>query len=660
MGERQPAPLVGRLVLAILAVAAAALAIGNLSQRLPPTEWFADAHATAEAALAQLRFHQAALPRLAIGLLAGGALGLAGAIMQQALRNPLAEPMTLGVSAGAYLALALATSRAPFLLFHGQEWVALAGGLSALALVLTLSGRGAGSPLRTILAGLIVSLSCSAAGSVLALFQREALIDLFIWQTGSLQQAGWRNTRVMAVVLLSGLVLASLLARPLGLLGLSDESSRSLGLRSTLLRATALSLAVVLGSSVVATVGVIGFVGLAGPVMARLAGARRLLPRLLLSALAGAILLSCADQLAQALGSPGRELPAGTITALVGAVLLIALLPRLRMFAAPATVEATAAGRQSLSRLLVLGCAASAFLAILALALARTEAGWTWTGLEELALLWPWRAPRLVAALSAGAMLAVAGTMIQRLTANPMASPEILGVGSGAVVAVILFILAGGAIGPTTALAAGTLGAMSTLALNLLLGRSAGFMPERILLIGVALATFLGALTALVLSSRDPRMAVLMVWLSGSTYRTGVAEASIAAGIATLTFGSALLMTRWLDLMPLGPAACRALGLSPSRSRLTTLILASLPTAAATLIVGPLTFVGLMAPHMARMLGAATARSQLVAASLIGGGLMVFADWLGRNIAFPWQIPAGLISTLLGAPYFLWLMRKGR
>jgi iron complex transport system permease protein len=127
--------------------------------------------------------------------------------------------------------------------------------------------------------------------------------------------------------------------------------------------------------------------------------------------------------------------------------------------------------------------------------------------------------------------------------------------------------------------------------------------------------------------------------------------------VATLTL--APFAARWLEILPLGTSSARAVGLNVGVARLMLLLLTALATAAATLVVGPLSFVGLMAPHMARLLGLQRPMVQLFGAAIIGALLMVTADWLGRSILFPWQIPAGLVATLIGAPYLLWQFRRG-
>ena len=135
---------------------------------------------------------------------------------------------------------------------------------------------------------------------------------------------------------------------------------------------------------------------------------------------------------------------------------------------------------------------------------------------------------------------------------------------------------------------------------------------------------------------------------------------SLALAAALLLLGPMPLMTRWLEILPLGTEQARAVGMPLQASRMTLILFASGLTAAASLIVGPLSFVGLVAPHMARLLGFSRSRHQLPAAILIGIGLMTGADWLSRIVSFPYQLPLGLFASLIGGPYLIWLLRRNR
>ncbi|MGB9098813.1 iron chelate uptake ABC transporter family permease subunit, partial [Erwinia sp.] len=136
------------------------------------------------------------------------------------------------------------------------------------------------------------------------------------------------------------------------------------------------------------------------------------------------------------------------------------------------------------------------------------------------------------------------------------------------------------------------------------------------------------------------------------------AQAWRTVAITVILLALVPLCRRWLTLLPLGGETARSLGVALKPSRFALLLLAAGLTAAATLTIGPLSFIGLMAPHIVRMLGFRRAVPQVVMAALMGGGLMAIADWCGRIVAFPNQIPAGLLATFIGAPYFVYLLRK--
>lgn len=651
-----PAPARRGWPVALIVAAALALTVWSAAALLPPGLWLTALWSPDLTDPGQLLFRHAFLPRLAVSWLAGAALGLAGTLFQQVLRNPLAEPTTLGTSAGAGLALAAAGLYAPALLAHGREGVALAGAALATLAVFGLAGRRL-APVTLILAGLVVSLTCGSAGALLVLLHRDYMTELFLWQSGSLVQTGDATALSLLPRLAAAAVLAALLARPLALLELEDAGAAGLGLSPARTRLAGLAVAVGLSAAVVAAVGVIGFVGLAAPAAARLCGARTLRQRMAVAPPAGALLLWLADQLA--LHAPfAEEIPAGTITALLGAPLLLALLPRLRLAGTGPTPAAPTRDRSRRPILLLgLGLVLLVATAVAALLFGRGAEGWGWAA--DLHALLPLRAPRVATALFAGAVLGMAGTLLQRMTGNPMAAPEMLGISAGASTGVVLLLLAVPGFDRVATLAAAAAGALATLAVMLLIARRPSAAPERLLLAGVALATMFSGLAAVVLAGDDPRVDRLLAWMSGSTYHAGLPEAAVAAAAAVAMLALAPLTVRWLEILPLGPAPARALGLDPARARLALLPLVAVPVAAATLAIGPLSFVGLMAPHMARLAGFRRALPQLLASALAGALILLIADWLGRTLIFPWQVPAGLLAAFIGGPYLLWLLRRG-
>lgn len=612
--------------------------------------------------LHQILVRDSMLPRIAMTLLCGGALALAGTLAQQVLRNPLAEPMTLGVFPGAYLALILADLWAPSWLVLGRPAIALAGGTVAILIVFSLSARQKMAPLAVVLSGMIVNLYCGAICLALSMAHFELLRGLMIWGGGALDQTGWHESRLLALAVLGCAIVTVLLRRPLGVFDAGDATVRSLGVGLHRTRAVALLISVVLTAAVVSTVGVIGFVGLAAPTLARLAGARRLGQRLIWAPCLGAALLWLTDELVRVASSAelfsAHLIPTGTVTSLVGVPLLLLLLPQLRAQPDLHAAGIAAAPPARLARRLPVALVALVLVIGLSFGVTRTLDGWRIGDLEQMRAILFWRAPHTIAAAAAGVLLAIGGTLIQRVTANPMASPDLLGVSSGGMLGIVVVLFAGVLPSPGVLFASCLGGVIVTLALLMWLGSRAAFAPERLLLIGVAISALLQAIVSAMMSSGDSRVGLVLNFIVGSTYYVQAPIAYGATVIALLGLACAPLLSRWVEALGLGAGVAGGLGVPVARARVTILLLASVLTAASTMLVGPLSFVGLIAPHIARFSGARRPASQILVAAVIGALLMAFAEWLGRQLVFPEEVASGLVATLIGGPYLIALMLR--
>ncbi|WP_410751192.1 Fe(3+)-hydroxamate ABC transporter permease FhuB [Citrobacter sp. U14242] len=647
------------LLLTILFIAACWLTGVNFSAALPRSQWQQAIWSPDIDVIEQMVFHFSLLPRLVIALLVGAGLGLVGVLFQQVLRNPLAEPTTLGVATGAQLGITVTTLWAiPGALT--TQFAALAGACIVGALVFGVAWGKRLSPVTLILAGLVVSLYCGAINQLMVIFHHDQLQSMFLWSSGTLTQTDWSGVQRLWPQLVGGVMLTLLLLRPMTLMGLDDGVARNLGLALSLARLAALTLAIVLSALLVNAVGIIGFIGLFAPLLAKMLGARRLLARLMLAPLIGALILWLSDQIILWLTRVWMEVSTGSVTALIGAPLLLWLLPRLKSISAPDmnASNRVAAERQHVLMFALAGGAILLLTVVVALSLGRDAHGWNWASGAMLDELMPWRWPRILAALVAGVMLAVAGCIIQRLTGNPMASPEVLGISSGAAFGVVLmlFLVPGNAFG--WLLPAGSLGAAVTLLIIMVAAGRGGFSPHRMLLAGMALSTAFTMLLMMLQASGDPRMAGILTWMSGSTYNASSEQVLRTGIVMIILLAITPLCRRWLTILPLGGDTARAVGMALTPSRVGLLMLAAGLTATATMTIGSLSFVGLMAPHIARMLGFRRTMPHMVISALAGGVLLVFADWCGRMVLFPYQIPAGLLSTFIGAPYFIYLLRK--
>ncbi|MDQ1884071.1 Fe(3+)-hydroxamate ABC transporter permease FhuB [Aeromonas salmonicida] len=637
------------------------LACWELARQLPGALWWQTLFAPNLDDARQAVVHFSWLPRLTVTLLAGAALGLAGTLMQQVLRNPLASPTTLGVASGAQLALMMVTLFAPSWLLLGREWIAMAGGSLAMALVFALAWRRQLNPVVIVFAGLVINLYLAAISMGLLLFFQEELKGLLVWGSGSLAQNSWNGVSYLLPRLLVAGGLAAALVRPLAVLELDDASARSLGVSLQHLRLAGLGLAVFVTACVVSVVGLIGFIGLAAPAMVRLLGIRQLGQRLLWAPVLGALLLAATDLLLQSVSRFWPMLiPTGAMTALLGAPLLLWLIPRLSFKSGTpkASTGLLVARHPAPTRLITLLLLGLGLAIIGSLLFGQGMHGWSWPSWLRWQAQLEWRLPRTLAAGAAGILLALAGTLLQRVSNNPMASPELLGVSGGTFMGVIATALLLPALPLPMMLLGGLIGAFGCLLLLVLVNRKHGFQPERILLSGIAITALFEPLQAIALANGDMRVQQLLSWMSGSTYYVTLPVAYGLVALAVLMLAACLLISRWLDLLPMGPALATALGIRLNRAQLAILLLVAVLTASATLVVGPLSFVGLLAPHMAKLMGLVRARWHLLGAAASGALLMVSADWIGQQILFPQDVPVGLVSTLLGGAYFMWCLRR--
>jgi ferric hydroxamate transport system permease protein len=597
------------------------------------------------------------LPRLAVGLLVGGALGLGGAVFQTVLRNPLAEPGLLGVASGAQIALAFALVFAPGLWVGGNEAVALIGAGVALCLSLFIASRGRFSSTTVVLAGLMVGLYCNAIFSLFVLFNHDYLINLLTWQAGSLQQGGWEVCLYLLPRLLPLAALIFILQRPLSLLSLGDGQAKGLGISPAMMRLVLLAAAAAIAAVITSSLGLIGMIGLAAPNLARAFAPGQDGRRLLWSALLGALLLVGIDQLLRAIAPFIGNIPAGAAAGLFTGPMLVILASRVRLPSVPLAQEGTSTGsqlRKPLRLLLALSCALALCIAISVL-VSKTPAGWGFAAPE--AVTW-WRLPRIFTAAGAGICLAVAGLVMQGTLRNPMASPDLLGIGYGAGFGLAIAVLFIGDADGFSKLAVAAIGALVVLSAIAGIGWRMAFQPERVLLVGVGLGSMFQALMILLLANGNPRVAGLLNWFSGSMGNIGWDDATLVCICAIMVLFAALLFRRPLDIFPLGDVTVRSVGLKVSSSRAILLALAGVGTAAATVTIGPISFIGLMVPHFATLLGFRSVTMRLLGSALIGALLLVFADWLGRNLAYPWPMSAGLLSALIGGGFFLRLLSR--
>lgn len=283
------------------------------------------------------------------------------------------------------------------------------------------------------------------------------------------------------------------------------------------------------------------------------------------------------------------------------------------------------------------------------------------TALQDQAV-WQFRLPRALLAGLSGAGLALAGALMQVTVRNPLAEPYILGVSSGASVgAVAVIVFGSAALGGVPVNVAAFVGALAACACVAALARRDGTLsPTRMILAGVALGTLLSAVTSyLTISTNAQNVVSVLFFLLGSVSAATMSSLigpAIALAVACVL---AALLSRSLNALMTGDESAVSLGVDATRLRGLLLILASLLTGTVVSVAGGIGFVGLVVPHIARILVGADHRRMIPVTVLAGAVFLMITDLLARTVAQPTEIPLGILTAFVGAPFFLWLMRRG-
>jgi iron complex transport system permease protein len=294
----------------------------------------------------------------------------------------------------------------------------------------------------------------------------------------------------------------------------------------------------------------------------------------------------------------------------------------------------------------------ASLVAILVIALAAAFAG------ADAATLWSLRAPRVAAGFLVGALLALSGLALQIILRNPLADPYVLGTSAGASVGAIVAILLGAAIG-----LGATIGALLAGGLLLWLARGALSSHQddasaRLILTGAMLSAMLGALATLLLTlTPDGQLRGAIFWLVGDL--SGAQASWQGLAIAIVFIAACAVFAPAIDRLMLGSEAAHLLGEPVHWLRLGLLLGACAATAAAVSMAGSIGFVGLVVPQVLRMGGVRATRALSIMSALAGGALVVLADALARNVAYPLELPVGAVMSLMGAPVFVSLLARG-
>jgi iron complex transport system permease protein len=282
---------------------------------------------------------------------------------------------------------------------------------------------------------------------------------------------------------------------------------------------------------------------------------------------------------------------------------------------------------------------------------------------SDLSILWSLRFPRVVLGALVGAMLATAGASYQGVFRNPLADPYLLGSASGAVLGAtlaIVFANGGTVLGVSIVPAAAFAGAGVAVGVTYALGSSlTGYRnTTTLILAGVAVAAFLTSIQAYVQQVQSESLRQVYAWILGRLVTAGWDGVGLVAPYAAVSMAILIAHRRLLDAMAVGDEEVSGLGVSPRRVRLVVVAAATLCTAAAVAAGGAIGFVGIIVPHAVRLVFGTSYRVVLPMSMLLGGAFLVLADTAARTLAAPAEVPIGAITAMVGAPFFLVVLRS--
>lgn len=604
-------------------------------------------------------FLQSQLPRLCITLLVGAMLGLTGSLMQQLTQNHLTSPLTLGTSSGAWLALVVVNIWFVDWVADYSALAAMAGALIAFGLIISIAGIRNMTGLPLVVSGMVINILLGSVATAIIILNAQFAQNIFMWGAGDLSQYSWEWFEWLLPRSAIALIIVLIAPRILTLLKLGQEGAAARGLAVLPAFGALMVMGIWLVSVSITAVGIISFIGLLTPNIARAMGARTPRDELISSLLLGATLLLVTDSLAISLSLWLEEtIPSGVAAAAIGAPALI-WFTRKKLTATDQLNLSMSQGKAQLSKVTVASLIIMSFAGMLVYSLITHGANGIQVSLPG-EFQWQLRWPRMITALAVGIALSVAGIILQRIVYNPLASPDILGVSSGATFAIIITGVMSGSLLASFNWGVAFLGSLTVLLLLLLIGKRSQFNPSNFVLSGIALSALLEALVQFALAQGSGESYKILLWLTGSIYRVTSQTAVMLTIAVMILFAGVFAISRWLTLISIGRAFSNARGLNPSVANTIMLTIVALLCAFSTATVGPVSFVGLVAPHMAMMLGARKVKEQLLVGSLIGATLMLWADWLGQIAIYPSQVAAGTLVAIIGSTYFLFLMLKSK
>ncbi|NQX69488.1 iron ABC transporter permease [Paenibacillus alba] len=273
--------------------------------------------------------------------------------------------------------------------------------------------------------------------------------------------------------------------------------------------------------------------------------------------------------------------------------------------------------------------------------------------------VWFVRLPRVVLAIIVGAGLAIAGCLLQGVTRNPLSDPELMGINQGASFLVVLSLALFGLEDVTvTILIAAFIGAAAGGSIVYTLSGMAGYTSIRLVLAGVSVSLFMAAMTTGLIILQDDKLSEILYWMAGKLSGTTWTDVQLSAISIVPGALASLFLANQFNIFSLGEDAARGLGQNVTRVRRAAFVLVILLVGGAVALCGPIGFVGLMVPHIVRSWVGTNYRILIPMSAVAGASLLLLADVGGQWVLYPTDTPVGIITALLGTPFFLYLMRR--
>jgi iron complex transport system permease protein len=600
------------------------------------------------------------LPRFVIGCLAGSSLAVAGMLMQTMTKNPLASASTLGIHSGAYFFVVVFAVFFPHLSGKHPLFLAFGGGLVAAMLVWGLVGKTL-DPVRVALTGMIVSMLFASFTAALQLLFANEASGLFLWGSGTLLQLDWSGVQFawpwIGIVLLITLAIS----RKLDVLLLDEEAAIGIGEKVGVIKLVGWLAAIFLAAITVAVVGPIGFVGIIAPHVVRLLGLRLHFSMILGNIVVGALLLISADILVRII-SQTSELPVGAMTALIGGPWIVYLAMKMgrsvRGKSAPLGGHVLFPKKGLVYGVLLIITICLFFVSLRFGGTEFTPFHLLGQELAHNAYVWNFRVPRILVSFLVGMLMAAGGVLFQSVLRNPLADASVLGVTSGAGMTAMLFMILFPGLAYLFVPIGAVVGAFVVMGLILICSSRGGFQPVTLLLIGVSVSAVCSAIIQILMVKSKLYAAQALTWLSGSTYGSSWDHVWMALVTGIILLPLIYYFSRTYDALIFGEEVAIGFGIHTSRLRLWMIIVGVIISAISVSIVGTIGFIGLLAPHAARRIVGIKHQAVFPVSILLGGMLLLAADFLGRYVLAPNEVPAGLLVSIVGAPYLLYLLKK--